>query len=202
MPQHSHAIRRARRAAFTLVEALVSMTITATAGAALLLGIASAVQTTQTVVDQSVALGLAEQLMDEIALSRYAEPGLGPFQSTLGPETGEAIGTNRLAWDDIDDYHGLDEQPPRDRWGLVLGVEDGRGTIRHANFQPPPGFLAGFRRQARVYYVSAADPTVPLPTGQTSGFRAVHVRVYSSSVGGGSAPLVDLKRVFAYVPEP
>jgi type II secretory pathway pseudopilin PulG len=194
--------RRAReRIGFTLVEALVSMSITATAGAALLLGIASALQTTEAVIDQTLALGLAEQLMDEMALLPYCEPGAGAFQTALGPEAGESTTINRLLYDDLDDYHGLVEQPPRDRWGVPLGADDGRGGQRHPGFQPSSGSLANYRREVQIHYVSETDPTIRLASGQTSGYRSVHVRVWLAA-GEQTTLLVDMNRVFAYVPTP
>src|SRR5690606_21222688 len=106
------------RAGFTLIEAVASMAIVTIAGSALLLGIASTLDTMDAIVEQAQADGLARQLMEEIAARRYAEPGAGPHQPTLGPESGEVVGASRLYFDDIDDYHGLDVSPPRDRWGV------------------------------------------------------------------------------------
>ena len=66
-----------RRAGFTLVEAVVSTAIVTMAGSALLLGVASAIDATDIVLEQALAEGMAQQLMDEIAGRQYAEPGAG-----------------------------------------------------------------------------------------------------------------------------
>lgn len=193
--------RRAPPAGFTLVEALVSITITTVTGSALLLGIASALQTTESVLEETVALGLAQQLMDEVAGAGYAEAGVGPYQTTLGPEAGETTGGNRALFDDLDDYHGLVEQPPRDVWGVELGADDGEGGDRHAAFQTPAGSLDRWRREVEVYYVSAADFNTRLGAGATSDYRAVAVRVLAATTEG-TRQIVGLKRVFGYVPPP
>src|SRR5438128_946766 len=87
--------RTRQRSAFTLVEAVVSTSITAVAGAALLLGVSSALDTTNNVMDQAIAQGIADQLADEIAGKRYAAAGAGPYETNLGPSAYEAAGVNR-----------------------------------------------------------------------------------------------------------
>jgi hypothetical protein len=188
-------------AGFTLVEALVSITITAIAGSALLLGIASALQTTETVLEETVALGLAQQLMDEICCAAYVEPGTGGYQTVLGPGASEVAGGKRALFDDMDDYHGFAEQPPRDVWGRELGLDDGEGSDRHAAFQSQAAALDRWRREVEVYYVSATDHNTRLGAGATSDFRAVVVTVLVDTAEGRRS-IKSLKRVVGYVPPP
>ena len=119
-----------RRAGFTLVEAVVSTAIVTMAGSALLLGVASAIDATDMVLEQALAEGMAQQLMDEIAGRRYAEPGVGAHQTSLGPGVGRVDRPSRADFDDLDDYHRLNVSPPRDLWGIPLGRDDGAGSRR------------------------------------------------------------------------
>jgi type II secretory pathway pseudopilin PulG len=195
----SRANLRCRLPGFTLVEAMVSLSITAVAGSALLLGVASSMDTAHVIVEETIAAGLAQQLMDEVAGSRYAEAGSGGYQPTLGTEAGEA-GSNRERFDDLDDFNNAGFQPPCDYWGVTLGADDGEGGQRHPNFQVPPGYFDRWLEAAEVYYVSNADMTTRLPAGQTSDYRAVHVRVYLNDPEKGPRLRAELRRVFAYVP--
>ena len=65
--------RSAPRRAFTLVEAMLALSLTAIAGAALLLAAASSLDTTSHALEQTIALGMAEQLMDEVVGAPFAE---------------------------------------------------------------------------------------------------------------------------------
>ena len=51
---------------FTLVEATVALAITAVAASALLLGVTSSLHTTDDCLQQTIAAGLAQQLLDEV----------------------------------------------------------------------------------------------------------------------------------------
>lgn len=169
------------------------------AGTALLTGAANSAQTTDAVFEQAIALGLAQQLMDEIAGQRYMEPGGDPY-GTLGPEAGELAVADRSQFDDIDDYAGYIEQPPADANGVALGTDDGQGGSRHTNFALPGNPLSRWRREVSVAYVSDSNPTTPLGIGTTSNFRRVTVRVLIDSPLGGSREVVMIDRLFSYVP--
>lgn len=183
---------------FTLVEAVFAIAIAAIAGAALLLGMTSSLQTTDATVEQAIATGLAQQLMDEVVGGRYAAVGAGGRQVSLVPNAWESQGPGRSRYDDIDDYHLTTAQPPEDPWGVALGTDDGQGGQRHPEFQIPAGYLDDWREEIRVYYVRESDFT-PLPAGQTSDFRAVEVRILRVNSEGGARELARLERVVAYV---
>jgi len=70
---------RIRRRGFTMIESLMAVAITTIAGAALLASVGSAVQSTSETTRNLVAQGLAEQLLDEIAASRF------PTDTTTAP---------------------------------------------------------------------------------------------------------------------
>ena len=60
-------------------------------------------------------LAIADALMAEITQLPMREPSC---DCGYGPETGET-GSNRLNFDDVDDYNGLTDSPPRTRNGTL-----------------------------------------------------------------------------------
>jgi type II secretory pathway pseudopilin PulG len=189
-----------RRAAFTLVEALVAVTIAAVAASALLMGIHSSLQTTEAAMQQTIAAGMAQQLMDEVVGNLYCAPGTTGYDTSFSHSSWEGQGTGRERYNDIDDYHGERATPPKDPWGVVLGKDDGKGGQRHVAFQAPSGYFDKWQQEIDVYYVRETDPGVRLPSGQTSDYRAVEVRIVDIKPDGARRELVKLRRVVAYVP--
>jgi prepilin-type N-terminal cleavage/methylation domain-containing protein len=188
-----------RRHGFTLIEAMLSITIAAIAGTALLQGVYGSLETTQAAQEQTIAAGLAQQMMDEIAGKMYCAVRNQPYETTLGPSATEQAGVGRSLYNDIDDFNGVRNSPPLDAWNIPVGNDDGQGGTRYSSLCDA-SFLASWQRQVDVYYVSAADLQTPLSSGQTSDFRMVEVRVYKTDPNGASRNLVTLKRVFSYVP--
>ncbi|NUQ64249.1 MAG: hypothetical protein HUU20_17405 [Pirellulales bacterium] len=178
----------------------MALAITAVAGSALLLGVASSLQTTGDCLEQTIAAGMAQQLMDEIAGAGYAEPGPSPYAGSLQPEAGETASGTRESFDDIDDFNGLRQQPPTDRRGVPLGADDGEGSRRHPNFCTPPGYFDRWRQEVDVDYVDPADFTKPMSGTQVSDYRAIEVRIVYVDPDRGSRVLSTLRRVVAYVP--
>ncbi len=174
MMTSSHHFDSTPAGGFTLVEALVAISMTALAGSVLLLGVTSSLQNADEAYRQTVALGLAQQLMDEV------------------------VGSSSIA--EIDAYNGSGSTPPVDRWGVPLGTEDGGGGQRHANFRVPAGLLDVFGRNVRVSRVAPPDLTVPLSAGQASDYRLAVVRVTYTAPNTPARELVRLQRVVAKVP--
>lgn len=194
--------RRTGRApsGFTLVEALVAMSITAIAGAALLWGVESSLQTTRHAMEQTIARGIAEQLLDEVLGWQYCSDPSQPYQWPLCPNAWETGGAARERFNDIDDFTGFARTPPVDPWGVALGADNGEGGTRHANFRAPPRFFAHWKEEIEVYYVSPADLSTRLPDGQVSDYRAVEARVVVETPDRGRRELATARRVVAYVP--
>src|SRR5688572_11889733 len=71
------AARRRRlsrpRRAFSLIEALIALSITAMAGAVLLLSVDSSLQSTGDAVERTIADGVAQRLLDEILTRRFVD---------------------------------------------------------------------------------------------------------------------------------
>ncbi len=193
----AHGIRRG----FTLVEALTATSLTAVCGSALLLGASTALKTTQNCVDQSIASGMAQQLMDEISGKFWCNPGTSSTPVTLGP-TGTDAGTTRQNYENIADYNGYNSQVPQDMWGIPLGMDNGAGGTRPSTLQVNPAFFKLWLQQVTVYYVNSQNFAVALPPGQTSNYLAVEVRIFVNEPNVGMQQLALARRIFAYVSMP
>jgi MSHA pilin protein MshD len=66
---------------------------------------------------------LAQQLMAEILQTYYIDPETS--STALGLDTGESSTSNRLTFDDVDDYHGLSNSPPKSRGGNTIANSTG-----------------------------------------------------------------------------
>jgi hypothetical protein len=110
---------------------------------------------------------LASDLMEEVLSKSWDEnsTAVGPIAdglktppASLGPESGEA----RLAFDDIDDYNGYSESPPK--------AQDGQAV---------EGF-AEFTRSVQVYYVRGGS-TGDYATQESvvTNFKKIIIRVDS-----------------------
>jgi len=194
------SLLRNPRHGFTLVEAIISMAVMAVAGVTVLVGISSALQSTDKAVQQQIADGMARQLIDEIAGNLYSAPG-GEYQVGLGPSSVESAGVGRSLFNDIDDFHNFRAQRPEGFRGQSLGAEDVFGGSRHTSFQAPSATLANWRQEIDVYYVSDSDQSVALSDSQTSNSRAVEVRIYFVDPNDGKRLLTQVRRVFSYFPE-
>jgi len=188
------------RSAFTLIEALLAISMAAIAGSVLLLGITSSLQTTDEAISQTIANGMAAQLIDEAIGLRYHATGADGYQVLLGASAYELSGAGRERFNDIDDHDGFRAQPPVGLFGIELGQDDGTGGARHPNFTVPNGRFDNWRREIEVYYVDEADHAKRLPAGWTSDYRAVEVRIIEDDPTRGSRELVNLRRIIAYVP--
>jgi type II secretory pathway pseudopilin PulG len=187
------------RGGFTFVESMVAVSITSIAGAALLLGVSSALQCTRTALEQTVGLGMAQQMMDELAGKGYCEVANSPYDITMGPTSADLAGPGRSKFTNIEDYNGLVATPPLDPTAITLGIDDGQGGQRHPNLQSAT-YFNNWQRSVVVYYVDPTNLSVQLQAGQTSNYRAVEVRVSIQDRSGALRPVITLRRVFAYIP--
>jgi len=157
------------RRGFTLAEALLAATVLAVVGATamwpFLAGVQQAAEAAK--LEQAVALGQA--LMEEILARPFTDPN--DKTNVLGPEPGES---SRAQFDNIDDFHGLDE--------LTAGLNNFTGNTITASS------LAGFRRTVTVQYVSFAG--LGQQAADINSFVRIEVRVFENGV-----PLVRLCRL-------
>lgn len=191
--------RATARPAFTLIEALAAIAVTAIAGSVLLLGTTSSLQSTDDAMRHTIAYGLAQQLMDEVVGGRYMELNCSPYDTVLKPSTTKAAGGTREKFTDSDDFNGWRSQPPKDLYGVSLGTDNGQGGQRNMNFQCGSTLLQNWRQEIDVYYVNDTNLTTPLPAGQTSDYRVVEVRIIDNNPTRGPIELAKIRRVIAYV---
>jgi len=207
------AIRGARRSrlGFSLVEALVALSITALAGVVLLLSVESSLQTTNDAVERTIADGAAQRLLDEILTRRFYEldesgggtppnGSLGGLVETLGPTTSESLGNSFELFDDVDDFAGYGAQPLEGSYGEVLGTGDDEGNQRLANFRLRGSFFDRWRQRVDVYYVDANNHTIR--STAVTPYRAVEVFVERVETDGAIYPLAQRKRIVAFIPPP
>ena len=109
---------------------------------------------------------LASNLFEEIRSKRWDE-NTGAASATLGPDTGET----RATYDDVDDFHGLNETPPKDSQGVTMSGS------------------TGFRQQVSVCYVASTDLNTCLGSG-TSNYKKITVTVTDPE--GRVSPLVTV----------
>ncbi len=203
MLRHSYQRKRFARRAFSLVEAMIGITVLAMAGSVLLLGVEASLRTTIDAEDRTIAAGMAQQLIDEVLGQKYSESvATGPLQYPFSANAYELAGSGRERFNDTDDYVGIRTSPPKDVYGIEIGRGNGTNATRNVNFQLPSGKFSRWRQEIDVYYVSASDPRVKLTGSQTSYYRCVEVRITRLESANVYKTLATVKRVYAYVPPP
>lgn len=110
---------RTTRPAFAVVEAVLSALIVGLMLAAAVEMVGKSRASQAWAADRIRAYELASTLMAEITDLAYADPQLPT--AILGADDTELI-TGRAAYDDIDDYHGLSESPPKARDGTAMST--------------------------------------------------------------------------------
>jgi type II secretory pathway pseudopilin PulG len=180
---------------------MVAISLAALAGSTLLLQMNSSTQTIQRALKETIAMGMAQQLMDEVLGVRYS-----PYSATgadtahasvLGP-SGAASGS-RQTYATSGDFHGYRQQPPVDPYGVALGTDTGTSSQqRPGAFRAATNRFANWRQEIDVYYVSESNWSVP--ASGTTDYRAVEVRITEIDPQRGTQTLAKLRRVIAYVP--
>ena len=178
----------------------MAISILAIAGSALLLSVDAALLTSEVTIEEMIADGMAQQLMDEISGKLYMAQYGDPYQYPLCPNSYELTSQGRELYDDSDDFHGYQAQPAEDMYGVEMGQGTGTGGLRHPNFRLPSGYFSDWRQEVEVYYVSEVNPAIRLPNGTTSDMRAVEVTIYRQNTNGGYVELSRRRQVFSYFP--
>jgi hypothetical protein len=138
IPPHSTSRPRAAAArALGLAEAVVAVFVVSLALVAALQAAGGATVAQARAAERTRARLLADALLGEILTLEYEDPA-APAK-LFGPEAGESA-TSRTNYNDVDDFNGWVESPPRDRSGAEM-----------------PN-LAGWSRDVRVAWVSPANP--------------------------------------------
>ena len=130
-------VRQRQTRGYTLIELVVVIVVLSLALTGVTLTINRAVQQSPEALVQTRAMELAQTYLDEIFSKRYDElTGQGGVPrcdstdnsaqactNTLGSEEG----SNRLLFDDVDDYDGLNEQPP-------TSIVDGSNLLNYDSY--------------------------------------------------------------------
>ena len=189
------------RNGFTLVEAMVSLTILSIASSAALLTLSDSIQTTDSSIRSQMALGMAQQLLDELSTRRYFAPGDSPTNPSMGPTSAEAALPGRQ-YNSIGSYNGVQTIPATDQYGITLGSDNGDGLTRDPAFQLGTNYMSRWKQQVDVYYVSDTAPGTPNTNGGTTNYRMARVQILYNDPTKGLQTLATLSKVFAYVPSP
>lgn len=157
-------------AGFALLEVVISMVVVA-----VMLVVALNTVGASRITQHKTALAgrgrlLAESLVAEILQQGYREPGT---TYVFGPEAGEP-GSNRMAYDDVDDYSGWAESPPVARDGAALPDSD------------------NWSRAATVVWVDPLDPSQE--SGTDTG--AKRITVVAAFRGVPQATIVAVKTAY------
>jgi MSHA pilin protein MshD len=139
------------RAGLSLMEVVASTMIVGLMAVAALNALGAATRTSESIGNRAVAMGLADELMSEILQAEYGEPS---GAASLGPDSGE-LGGPRSVFDDVDDYDGWNESPPRYRDGTVMPDR------------------ASWRHRVEVDYVLSTDTTQTV--GSDQGVKRIRV---------------------------
>jgi hypothetical protein len=123
-----------------MAEAVISIAIVGTMLTAALSVVGAAARMRTAAGDRAMAAMLAEDLMSEIVIQAYAEPG--EASPSIGANTSESLSGNRLNFDDVDDYNGWSASPPKARDGTSMS------------------HLTGWTRSVSVIWVVPGNPTM------------------------------------------
>ncbi len=178
-------------AGFSMAEALLAMTIASVAGTAMLSSLFAAIRTSSLAVESTVAAGLAQQLMDEVAAVSFpngTQPALPP-------------NSLRSAFTNLDNFAGYTATPPIDRYGLPIGTEGSvPGSPRPVNMQPNPSELANYTQNVIVEQVQPGGPTGWTVVSSSPNYRRVTVQIVVTDPNTAPRVAAELMRVFSYVP--
>lgn len=152
LPNSANGPRRPR-GGLSLIEVVISTLIVGFMTVAALNGLGSATRSGELAGNRGIAQGLADDLMSEILNTAYSDPS---GATSFGLETGEAA--PRTNFDDIDDYNGWNQKPPKNVSGATIPNR------------------ADFRQRVTVEKVSPSDPT-QIVAGADQGARRICVTI-------------------------
>tara|TARA_R110002111_G_scaffold255157_1_gene321265 strand:+ start:55134 stop:55733 length:600 start_codon:yes stop_codon:yes gene_type:complete len=189
-------LQRSRRTGITLIESLVSVTITAIAGTALFSAIGASLGASYSTLNKTIGTGLAEQMLDELAAVRF------PTASDTRP----AYNSTREYYDDLDDYKNWSASPPVNKNGVALGKETvtvlGYYPIsRPSLIVPDTEFLNRLTREVTVERITPNNSAGWIVTTDNTDYRRVTVKIkLAMNSDSPSHEITEATRIFSYVP--
>lgn len=130
--------RRRRRGGLTSAEVIISTVLVGLVAIGAMRAVGAVFRTRAATDHMHRATTLAYALMTEVMQAAYEDAGSGV---AFGPEAGETSPALRAGFDDVDDYHGWSESPPRPKDSTAA--------------------LTGCEGWSRSVQVSFADPSAP-----------------------------------------
>ena len=131
MPMWGNAMRRAQ-SGLTLVEMIIAIIILSIALVGISVSLSSGLGRSGNTIEEARAVALAQSYLDEIFGKRFDDAsnprGIPPCRTNCTDEVDfgvEAPEDERIEFDDVDDYHGLDEG-----WGQATPLQDAEGATR------------------------------------------------------------------------
>lgn len=190
------------RYGFSLMEAVVAMSIVAFASSVLLLGVEATLESVEEQEEITIADGLARQLLDEIQGQSWVDPALRayPYQTSLSASSDELLGPGRSKFDDTDDYNNYSSTPPVHIDGKALAATDSTGDTLPESFRPRSDFLSNWRLTVEVAYLSESDHSVQMADNQPTNYRVLICRVYRQNRDNTWREVVSRERVISYIP--
>jgi hypothetical protein len=153
-------MRAQEKPAFTLAEAIVGTVIVAIVIVTAMNAAGSVRRTEMSAANRAFGVRLAEELIEEIERTSYMDPATKIDDISL--DAGEAH-TNRRTLDDVDDFHGLRDEPPTDTNGAAIVK------------------ASGWSRMVEVAWTRADDPMADAVT--SGGRKRITVTVqYGSKI--------------------
>jgi type II secretory pathway pseudopilin PulG len=146
-------IQKTQRGAFSLIEVVAATFIVGLMSVAALNTLGAATRSSDSIGNRAVAMGLADELLSEILQAPYEDPNQTPV---FGLEGGEPS-SPRSAFDDLDDYDGWNQSPPKYRDGTTMPDR------------------VDWRHRVYVQRVVPADPTQTSGTDQ--GAKRIRVTI-------------------------
>lgn len=142
---------QARAAGFTLVETVITISIVGIALLAISQALSFGLAHSSDGISQARTVNLAQAYFEEISAKRYSEttpaggiPACSAATTACGP-LGSDAGESRTTYDDIDDFDGLLDTPPRDALGnLRSGYESYSVSIAVRYLSPAEVSALGF----------------------------------------------------------
>lgn len=160
--------RNHKRRGLGMVEIVFSVVLVGTVMVAAMNAAGAAAAARSLADDRARGQLLAESLMTEILAQKYIDESQ---PTTMGPESGESQPSNRVAFDDVDDYRNYTDYPPK--------AEDGTP-------------IAGFANWTRVVAVAFVEPSSPSSLAASdSGLKRITITVKHN--GAAVATLVAFK---------
>lgn len=191
-------LQRRRRTGLTLVESLVSVTITTIAGVALFSAIGASLGASYSALNQNIGTGLADQMLEELAAVRFPTSG----------DTRPSNDATRKDFDDLDDYHNWSASPPENKNGYPLGNEpftilERYLITRPSLLVPDTSFLSRLTREVNVERIKPDNSSGWLVTTDDTDFRRITVTIklaMTTDAGSRSHMISEATRIFSYVP--